>query len=583
MAETVAASTAGSCHRPWYRLHLSTWLVVLLGLIVGVLLIVPGEDGWYPNFYSLIRGPSVVHGWPIPYLWRTPLFWWQTGKAKPTYAWDIADSVKAFSPFALALDIGIVALGIGLVAAAWEWRWRRMPRFQFSVRALFLFITLVAIALGVWGVVRRADQEWRGHFDAVKGDSTSHGRAIVPRFPLWVRILVGDERLIQLGINKPGETWINWNRSIHERVEYLAGRFPEEIWIDVRQRPGEHDVDALAEQRSVENLELEDASDRILERVCMLPRLHRLWISTDRDHAISDAGVAHVAQIPNLELILINDAHRISQRGLAGLLNSTTLKSLTLWGARLTHEDMEKIASLKELRELEINGSAVGDDAIVQLARNNSIESLFFEETLVTDDALAQLGKMPNLKYLDVTQSAVTDAGVAALRQARPDLDILYESEAGDLAGPKTKIADVASGKTTRLVVAGLKIRDWHLSELGTLTTIDSLALNAHHLTDVTMARVQSLQKLKELDLTGSRITPHGLENLTKLTNLRRLILDAPQFDEQSIEILKKLPMLRSVSIKHILDATDLKRFAERLKRTSANGQRFEVHLDPPL
>ena len=65
--------------RPWYRLHLSTWVVLFLTIVILILLIVPGKfeiirirrgflqysasEGNQPNYFY-------HHGWPWNYLER---------------------------------------------------------------------------------------------------------------------------------------------------------------------------------------------------------------------------------------------------------------------------------------------------------------------------------------------------------------------------------------------------------------------------------------------------------------------------------------------------------------------------------
>ena len=66
--------------RPWYRLHLSTWLALPLGLLVAALVVLPGGVGRYPTQTSRLDQSSdfdnaIVHGWPFPFLWRTPRDW----------------------------------------------------------------------------------------------------------------------------------------------------------------------------------------------------------------------------------------------------------------------------------------------------------------------------------------------------------------------------------------------------------------------------------------------------------------------------------------------------------------------------
>src|SRR6266566_7338319 len=124
MPETDPNHDLPSARRPWYRLHRSTWLVAPLGLIVAVLLVVPGGIGSYPELDSWGNSPAIVHGWPVAFLWRVRSDWYPSGydpaKVSPTLPWKLTDSIWKFHPLALALDILVAALGIAAFVAIVE-------------------------------------------------------------------------------------------------------------------------------------------------------------------------------------------------------------------------------------------------------------------------------------------------------------------------------------------------------------------------------------------------------------------------------------------------------------------------------
>jgi hypothetical protein len=260
--------------------------------------------------------------------------------------------------------------------------------------------------------------------------------------------------------------------------------------------------------------------------------------------------------------------------------SSSQVESLLLRHTRLSDASFSSIARMHRLRFLGIIDSTITDNGLLPLANNNRLEELRLTETLVTDEGLAHLKSMAGLKWLDLYNTAVTAAGVSALQAARPDLEIRYDWEAPDLADLKTKISGVKAGKSTYLAVAGWKIQDRHLSELGELTGIESLALNAHHLTDATLARVKSLSRLKELDVSSSRISAHGLRDLVVLPQLRMLTLDERQIDQEAIDALRELRAPMEVWIKHDLDDADLKQLEARLNLRLPREGGVKLHFD---
>ena len=131
-----SAATPIPARRPWYRLHLSTWLTLPLELVVAVCIILPGESGQYPvrptwyeayetanvavllhpkrSFWdSLHDNNAVIHGWPLPFLWRTPPQW--TGdpaNATRGLPWKLTDSVREFRFLPLVVDLAVAGFGL---------------------------------------------------------------------------------------------------------------------------------------------------------------------------------------------------------------------------------------------------------------------------------------------------------------------------------------------------------------------------------------------------------------------------------------------------------------------------------------
>ncbi len=580
MSKTEPTQSPAITRRPWYRLHFSTWLFAGLGLTVVVLLILPGKEGWYPWEGSLRQQRAVVHGWPWIYLWRTPRMWWDDPKASSSFAWDVGDSVEQFHTLPLIADIAVLAFSLAALCALWDWRRRRTSRLQFSLRSLLLFVTAVAVALGWWGVERSADEDVRTHMRSMGVRPTnlvSSQRGLVrlvPRFPLWTRIAVGDEQLLPLGLNTIEPMGIAWTRRGRMNVEYLVERFPKQVAVYLRDSD-EHDLSDFKEIDATEHLVLWDVSDSVFDRLQSLHNLNDLSASGLTGHAvISLSGLAGLRSADLVRSTTINDAVWKE------FAEKSNVESLSLHLMRLTDASLCHIAQMKRVRELDIAGSPISDEGIISLSANKSIVELALVETLITDGALIHLKSIPGLKWLDLSDTGVTDGGVSALQAARPDLEIKYHSEAPDLADLKATIEEVKSGKTTYFAVAGWKIQDRHLSELGELTGIESLALNAHHLTDATLARVESLQRLKELDVSSSLITGHGLRHLAKLPKLRTLTLDDRQVDDEALGVLKKLPTLKDVWIKHDLDDVDAKQLKARLKAALRSETGIKLHLD---
>jgi hypothetical protein len=108
---------------------------------------------------------------------------------------------------------------------------------------------------------------------------------------------------------------------------------------------------------------------------------------------------------------------------------------------------------------------------------------------------------------------------------------------------------------------------------------IDSLALDAPHLTDVTLARVETLTGLKELDVSGSQITVNGLRRLVTLPRLRTLTLDEEQVTDDMIDILKQMSVLKHIWVKLGLEPADSKKLEDKM-RAALPG--YDLHFEEP-
>jgi hypothetical protein len=584
MADAAQSPSSSTERRPWYSLHFSTWVLIVLGGVVGALLLVPGEDSFYPDQRSADPDRAIVHGWPFTYLWRTPgnrsKLFADDDSLKVPFVWALSDSVKEFRPAVLLVDIVALFACVGVGVAAWEWRRRaRRFRFQFRLRSLFVAVTLFAALLGWWTVERRADRELMEHLRAVETGSmsVSPAKVRVPRFPLWVRAIVGDERLKQTGITRldSGLTAV-WTPATHEHIKYLVDRFSSELAVEIKKTPDDRELARFLELSPLENLLIHGASARVVCRLSGLPALRRLYIGAHHGAAIDDAGMNCLAKMLSLRMLDIVDAHRITEMSLNELTATSHSEYLDLWRSKLTGKGLAAIAGIRELRYLGLAVAPINDKDFESLAGNSRIERLIVSATLLTDDACKTVQSMIGLKRICLWDQAETDAGIVELKRNRPDLEVFCSGDS--IAEFKTRIDDVNAGVTARLEVA-MNVSDQHLSELGTLTKINSLALWNRRLADAALESVKTLTGLKELDISGSQISGKGLLHLLRLPNLTTLTLDERQLDDDAFANIKKLPALKHISVKLGLEPADSLKLKDKTAKALPG---YDLHFDEP-
>lgn len=118
------------------------------------------------------------------------------------------------------------------------------------------------------------------------------------------------------------------------------------------------------------------------------------------DSEITDEGIAHLAELPNLT-------------------------ELNLGSTRLTRRAATKLATLKSLKVLSIHGPGIDDDFIIDFARTATISDLSLNGSKVSARSLEALSKNKSLKRLSIMDVAtISDSQIAAFQRLRPDVEV---------------------------------------------------------------------------------------------------------------------------------------------------------------
>jgi hypothetical protein len=144
-------------------------------------------------------------------------------------------------------------------------------------------------------------------------------------------------------------------------------------------------------------------TDAGLERACRLPRLRKLSLVACSQ--VTDEGMKHLGKLKRLEVLSIRYAREVRDAGAAALTGATGLRELELFSTSVTDRGADALAKLPALEVLDLSLSEVTDRALVALAR------------------------APRLRTLSVYLTQVTNTGVATFRRARPDVEVLHDTE----------------------------------------------------------------------------------------------------------------------------------------------------------
>lgn len=155
-----------------------------------------------------------------------------------------------------------------------------------------------------------------------------------------------------------------------------------------------------------------------LEHVAAFPRLKTLLL---KDGQATDAGLARLRGMEHLERIYMWDASAVTDAGAAHLAAVPNLAYIHLSNSQITDEAIHSWQALPKLYGLSLQGNRFSDKALEYAAKIPTLRELFVGNgdgsggTTITDDGLAHLEGLANLERLDLQRSRVTDAGLVHL------------------------------------------------------------------------------------------------------------------------------------------------------------------------
>ena len=136
----------------------------------------------------------------------------------------------------------------------------------------------------------------------------------------------------------------------------------------------------------------------------------------------------------------LNVAKEFTDAGLDAIAPiADKIASLDIARSKVTDAGLAKVAAMKNLKELHLEGTAIGDAGLDHLKGLAELEYLNLYGTKVSDAGLAKLATATGLKKLFVWQTAVTQAGAKALEAKIPGLVVnigLSEAEIAKLTAP---------------------------------------------------------------------------------------------------------------------------------------------------
>jgi hypothetical protein len=390
-------------HRKWYRLHLSTWVVILLTSLFLLIIEGPGE-----TIEQIVVGTGsgdfFLHGWPWCYLYRfeyirTGVYSWiERPPWLIPHAWNhfAEGDIREFSLCYLVLDLFVCLTIILVIAFLFEWRRRLRTRlFQFTLRELLLLMLLTAGVLS-W---------WRIH----------HGRRI---------------RELKIVNSCPeGQTWIDEYRGPRILAKVIGRTmlddfrvFIEFQYMTIDERKHDETFLHLKELDDLERISDEFVTDRNLSQISSPKKIQELYINNSQ---ITDLGMEMISHFPNLKVLTLSET-AITNRGVRYLDSTPMLERLELHDTKIDDDAAETLGHLKNLTILDVAGTKLTDESAPYIGLLSRLDDLDIRSTKISDKAVPFLGRLSCLKTIDISKTKITEKGYRELKTKLPACEIFY-------------------------------------------------------------------------------------------------------------------------------------------------------------
>ncbi|MCA9136144.1 MAG: hypothetical protein KDB00_05280 [Planctomycetales bacterium] len=356
----------------------------------------------------------------------------------------------------------------------------------------------------------------------------------------------------------------------------------------------EQQLDAVGDLQQISNLSLSNVNltEKVVDVVNGLKQLSSLSLSLSD---LSDDQCESLAKIKVATSISLMRATNISSTGLSKL-TAMNLRSLMVYRASLTDDDMPLIGAITSLTTLSISDSPITDDGLQHLETLTNLHYLNLRGTQVTEEGGARLKeKLPGLRTIRIDsqgiggiaqrpamnqipysimeytgkknvhmRTALTEALLEKLK-AEKDIHTVFMIRAGVTDG---QIKLIARLPIKGLVVSSGDVTDSGLDALRKHETLESLTVTSSQITDASTDTLSDIPGLSKLWIHQARFTDAGVEKLIaalarndrmtwlKLSNCPQLSNDALA-NIAELSSLEKLdvsdnPSVNSIVLRHI-------------------------------
>lgn len=262
----------------------------------------------------------------------------------------------------------------------------------------------------------------------------------------------------------------------------------------------------------------------------------------------SQAEAAAIKHLPTLRAV------EASGIGCAGATDAEaveigklfSLEWLDLQHTRLTDRGVRCLASLRELRELNLSDTDISGEGFSALSGLHKLEKLDLHHSGFADEGARHLGALDSLRFLDLAQTKIGDAGLKYL-SSLPNLN-QFELAFTDISDVGLRhLAKLPSLRSLNLV--GTKVKGDAFAYFRPTGALESVWLDGASLTDSGARHLARLRSIRELDVSSTNISDAALEYLSRLEGLEVLYVQSNPIGDRSMPYLAKLANLYELSL----------------------------------
>lgn len=280
---------------------------------------------------------------------------------------------------------------------------------------------------------------------------------------------------------------------------------------------------------------------------------------------IDDSTAEWLSRLPKLRSADVGGTD-ITDKGLAKLGRSKTLKRLGLFALPITGEGFSSWSEDSELEYLDVNHTSLSRKGALSLRRFTKLRSLSFRQTvdaettrlvldpltqlrhvtvgrrgfggaLFDDSVVSCLVRLPHLEYLDVSNTYITTKGVEVLAKVKTLKALVLSGtpidvHAFDFIGEMKQLE--------LLYVQGTCEQALNMAQLGKLTRLRSLDLSGCNLTDESLGELTTLENLEWLNVVDTPLTVKCVPTLAKIPRLKEIRIGSRHFTDNALEELRK-------------------------------------------